>query len=158
MVNLLKEKLKRGEVKTSPKDGGPGSGPQGGGALELTEQAKPHSNRELRRAAGAEKKNKEDFNKKHYEEWQKKGGSSTPTKKFTPPTPKGKPLELKDSRDAEYTSFDVWAKAVFAKYPKADLKEERLKDGYAKTAFVGRDVVGQYRMGGSKSMNSGWIK
>ena len=62
------------------------------------------------------------------------------------------------ARDAEFSDFDSWAKAVFAKYSNAKLHEERLKDGRAKVAMVGHDVVGKYESGGTKAMNRGWVK
>jgi hypothetical protein len=52
-----------------------------------------------------------------------------------------------------FTTLDGWFKAIFMKYPAAKIHEERVKSGgFCKVAFVGRELVGKYRIG-----SSGWI-
>ena len=57
--------------------------------------------------------------------------------------------------DASFTDSDAWYKAVFAKYPKAKIHEERLASGgFAKVAYVENKVVGKYSFAERKS---GWV-
>jgi len=66
-------------------------------------------------------------------------------------------LPKRKTKDADFTNFDAWAKAVLAKYPGAKIQQERLKDGFAKVAFLENKVVGKYTMGGTKARSDGWV-
>src|ERR1017187_3471353 len=78
-----------------------------------------------------------------------------PHTKFMVLPPRANAVLRKAARDANFTDSDAWYKAVFAKYPKANIQEERLASGgFAKVAFVDNRVVGKYSFAERKS---GWV-
>ena len=58
------------------------------------------------------------------------------------------------TNDADFADYGAWGKAVFAKYPVAKIKEEKLSGpagGTAKVAYADNKVIGKY------VRTSGWV-